>query len=115
LKGNPDLNVLVFAVWEPMLPTDVSKPIAIVLNRLSDPRVVQFWDAGHVLAARMARDARQPQPTQKCCVRNNHLWDLAAIYRVNVMWDMQMPTATVFDGPVLYLDEQIRQVITLKE
>jgi hypothetical protein len=98
-----------------MLPSDVSKPIGIVLNRLSDPRVEQFWDADHVLSARMAQDARKPQPAQRCCLRNNHLWDLAAIYRVGVTWDTQMPTATVFDGPVLYVEKQIREGIAFKE
>jgi hypothetical protein len=85
--------------------------MAIVLSRLNDRRVTQFWDEGHVLATRMAQDARSPQPTQKCCVDNDHLWDLVAIYRAGVKWDAQMPTATVFNGPVVYVDEEIRQAL----
>ncbi len=42
---------------------------------------MQFWDQDHVLATQIAKDARDPQPTQRCCVRNDHLWDLAAVYR----------------------------------
>jgi hypothetical protein len=94
-------------VWEPILPTDFSKPISIVLNRISDARVTQFWDEQHVLATRMAKDAREPQPVQTCCVRNNHLWDLVAVYGPGVTWDDVMPTAVVFNGPVLYVRDDI--------
>ena len=103
-----------FSVWEPILPTDFSKPISIVLNRISDPRVMQFWDEEHVLATRMAKDAREPQPVQECCVRNNHLWDLAAVYRPGVTWDGVMPTAVAFDGPVLYVKDEIVKGIGMK-
>ena len=111
LKDNPKASIRVFAVWEPILPTDISKPISIVLSRLSDSRVTQFWDKGHVLATRMAADARPPQPTQECCVRNNHLWDLVAFYPANVKWESQMPTAMVFDGPVVRIEDQIRKAL----
>jgi len=81
------------------------------VKRLSDRRVTQFWDEGHVLATRMAQDARSPQPTQKCCVSNNHLWDLVAVYRAGPKWDAQMPAAIVFDGPVLYVKEEIAKAL----
>ena len=111
LTENLNLNVRVFAVWEPILPTDFSKPMTIVLNRLSDPRVTQFWDESHVLATRMAKDARPPQPTQGCCVRNGHLWDLIAIYPAGLKWDAQMPIAMLFDRPVLYVDQETRKAL----
>ena len=111
LSENPNLNIRVFAVWEPILPTDVSKPMGFVLNRLSDRRVTQFWDEDHVLATWMSQDARPPQPTQRCCIRNGHLWDLVAIYRAGEKWETQMPVATVFAGPVLYGDKEIRQTL----
>ncbi len=111
LSENPDLNIRVFAVWEPILKTDFSKPMAIVLNRLSDRRVVQFWDKDHVLASRMSQDARPPQPTQQCCFRNGHLWDLVAIYHSSEKWETQMPAATMFNGPVLYVEKEIRQAL----
>jgi hypothetical protein len=104
----------VFSVWEPILPTDFSKPMSIVLNRISDPRVMQFWDEKHVLASQMAKDAREPQPVQGCCVRNNHLWDLVAVYRPGITWDDVMPTAVVFDGPVLYVKKEIVRGIGMK-
>ncbi len=104
-----------FAVWEPILPTDWSKPVSIVLNRLSDKRVMQFWDQDHVLATQIAKDARDPQPTQRCCVRNDHLWDLAAVYRAGAKWDTVMPTAFVFNGPVLHIKDDLVKVLTSKD
>ena len=81
--------------------------MTIVLKRLSDRRVMQFWDGDHVLAERMSKDARDPQPKQNCCKRNGHLWDLAALYRAGVTWDESMPAAVVFDGPVVEAKEKI--------
>jgi len=89
--------------------------MSIVLSRLSDPRVTQFWDEEHVLATRMAKDAREPQPKQRCCVRNNHLWDLAAVYRAGLTWDAAMPTAFVFEGPVVDVQERMIEALTSKE
>jgi hypothetical protein len=89
--------------------------MSFVLKRISDPRVMQFWDEAHVLATRMARDARDPQPTQSCCVQNNHLWDLAAVYESGVTWDETMPSAVVFDGPVLYIKDDIVKALVTKE
>jgi len=88
--------------------------MSIVLNRISDPRVMQFWDKEHLLATRMARDARKPQPVLECCVQNNHLWDLVAVYGPGVTWDAVMPTAVVFDGPVVYVKEAIVKGIVTK-
>jgi hypothetical protein len=91
----------VFAVWEPMLPTDVAAPMSMVLRRLGDRRVRQFWDRQHLLAKRMAADAHSPQPAQRCCVRNGVLWDLAAVYRPGAVWREALPAAVFFDGPVV--------------
>jgi hypothetical protein len=51
LNNHRASSVVVFAVWEPILPTDWSAPDTSVLDRLNDRRVRQFWDPGHVLAA----------------------------------------------------------------
>jgi len=85
--------------------------MGIVLNRLSDRRVTQFWDKGHVLTTRMAQDARSPQPKQECCISKNHLWDLVAVYGAGAKWEAQMPTAVVFNGPVVYVADQIRETL----
>jgi hypothetical protein len=95
------MKVRVFAVWQPMLPTDWAAPATSVLGRLSNRRVQQYWDKNHVLATRMKHDARAPQPVQECCVRSGTLWDLAAVYPAGSTWPDSMPPAVVFSGPVV--------------
>jgi hypothetical protein len=63
--------------------------------------VRQYWDPHHVLATRMKKDARQPQPEPDCCVRSGILWDLAAVYPAGPLWSDRMPTASMFSGPVV--------------
>jgi hypothetical protein len=101
----------VFAVWQPMLPTDWSAPSRAVLGRLPDPRVRQYWDPGHVLAKQMAQDARPPRPEQDCCVRSDILGDLAAVYPLGARWSDRMPPAVVFNGPVVDIVKEIAAAI----
>jgi hypothetical protein len=94
-----------------MLPTDWAAPASSALGRLSDARVRQYWDPNHLLATQMKNDARAPQPEQDCCVRSGILWDLAAVYTPGAIWSEQMPTATVFNGPVVDVTEAIEGAI----
>lgn len=96
-----------FAVWQPMLPTDWAAPASSALRRLSDRRVQQYWDPNHLLATQMKKDARAPQPEQDCCIRSGILWDLAAVYPPGSIWSDRMPAATVFNGPVVDVTDAI--------
>lgn len=96
-----------FVVWEPILATDWSKPNTSALSRISDARAVQFWDEERVLADRLARDAREPQPRPDCCEQDGVLWDLAAVYPKGARWEERLPVASVFDGPVVRVTGQI--------
>jgi hypothetical protein len=91
----------VFAVWQPMLPTDVSAPTSGTLGRLSDARVRQYYDPNHLLAKQMGADARAPQPVPECCTRKGILWDLMATYPQGRLWTDKIPVAEVFNGPVV--------------
>ena len=101
-----------FAVWQPMLPTDWAAPASSALRRLSDGRVQQYWDPHHLLAAQMKRDARAPQLVQDCCLRSGILWDLAAVYPAGSVWSDRMPAATVFNGPVVDVTDAMEDAIT---
>ena len=93
-------KVRVFAVWEPILPTDFTAPSSGALGRLSDSRVRQFWDKDHALAKLMAI-SRDGQTKPKCCTRSGILWDLIAAYPAQTLWSDRLPPAVVFDGPVV--------------
>jgi hypothetical protein len=104
LRQNPNPHIRVFAVWEPILPTDYASPSAGVLARLSDPRVTQYWDKNHVfaerLASRLKADKGHPQPS--CCNRHGIDWDEVAVYGQDALWDGQLPRAAFLDGPVVH-------------
>ena len=95
-----------------MLPTDWAAPASSVLRRLSDRRVQQYWDPNHLLATQLKKDARSPQPEQDCCTRSGILWDLAAVYPPGAMWSERMPTATLFNGPVVDVTDGIEAALT---
>jgi hypothetical protein len=90
----------VFAVWEPILPTDLTAPSTGALGRLSDTRARQFWDKDHSLAKFMA-DSHDAQTKPKCCSRNGILWDLVAVYPEQTLWSDRLPRPVVFDGPIV--------------
>ena len=104
LKQNPNPHIRVFAVWEPILPTDYSSPSTGVLARLADPRVSQYWDKYHLfaeqLAGRLNSDAGHPQPS--CCNRRGIQWDEVAVYSQDALWDGQLPRAVYLDGPIVH-------------
>jgi hypothetical protein len=102
------LNVKVFSVWLPILRSDQGPPGRSALNRLPDERVSHYWDPDKLVAAQLARDARPPQPTQECCVRDGTLWDIAAVYPPGAKWTDRLPTAIVFDGAVVRKKDAIR-------
>ena len=102
------------SVWEPILPTDMSRPSAAVLSRLSDMRVQQYWDPERLVAVEMAksiaRNSESPKP--ECCIRDGYLWDLAAVYRPGVEWTDTLPHATFIGGPVVDVKESIRVALS---
>ena len=71
------------------------------MNRIPDRRAQQYWDPDHVVAKRLAADRRAPQPAEDCCERSGVLWDLVAVYPKGAVWEDRMPSATVFNGPVV--------------
>ena len=103
LRQNPNPHIRVFAIWEPILPTDYARPGTAVLARLSDTRVAQYWDKDHLFAGQLGRklesDASHPQP--KCCTQRGIQWDEVAVYGSDARWDGELPRAVFLNGPVV--------------
>jgi hypothetical protein len=95
LKKHPAKPVTVFAVWEPMLPTDWSEPGPSVLMRLKDPKVRQYWDHDHSVAAML----KSQHP--KCCTRDGFLWDIAMAYAPGDTWKSTLPSPFFIDGTIV--------------
>ena len=111
LKRHPETSVRVFVVWEPILTTDWSPPTTFALHRIPDLRVQQYWDPEHIIAKKLASDRRAPQPSEECCDRSGILWDLVAVYPKGVTWNERMPTAVLFNGPVIDVKDEIESSI----
>jgi hypothetical protein len=103
--------VQVLTVWQPMLATDSVGPRRWALTTMSDSRVRQYWDPTHLVAKRMAADARAPQPEHECCTRGGVIWDLAAVYPPGATWTDKMPPAVVFNGPVVDIASEIEAAL----
>ena len=113
LERHPAAKIQVFVVWEPMLATDWQSPTTRTLARLKDARARQYWDPRHLVALRLAADARDPQPKQICCLINKILWDLAALYPPGAEWKDALPPAVFFNGPVVKRKSELETALNL--
>jgi hypothetical protein len=105
----------VFVVWEPILATDLTPPSKLVMQRISDRRVRQYWDEQHTIARRMKSDERTPQREPHCCETDGILWDLAAVYPKSALWKETLPPAIVFDGSVVSVTSSIDAALTERD
>jgi len=90
------MRVRVLVVWEPILPTDWSRPSGMVQSRISDTRVIQYWDNDHLVAGELRR---QLSSEPSCCQRSGILWDLAVLYEKQAQWGNASPVFA--EGPVV--------------
>ncbi len=100
-----------FAVWEPILPTDWSKPSSGALARLSDPRVSQFWDPNHLLSAVIKKAEETGALHPDCCNRKGFLWDLTATYAPGAQWRDTLPEPILLNGPVVRTTSDLEALI----
>jgi len=91
----------VFVVWEPILPTDWSKPGTSALARISDGRVRQFWDPDHTVSAVLKKAQETATLHPACCERKGFLWDLTAAYPPGAQWRYMLPEPMLINGPVV--------------
>ena len=96
-------KLTVLVVWEPILPSDWSRPTRPVMARIPDSRVIQFWDRDHLIAEQLSRQLRTKQPT--CCRHSGTLWDLVALYPKRTNWNESEPLYV--DGPVYKVESEL--------
>ena len=75
----------------------------MVQARISDPRVVQFWDKHHLVAKELQQ---QLSTSEICCQRNGIIWDVAALYPRDTQWSS---TPAFFGGAVLDVASEVGQ------
>ena len=101
MRKHPESAVVVFAVWEPILPSDWGKPGGRALQRLSDTRVRQFWDSDHTVAGAIKTVESGGKLHPSCCERKGVLWDLTAAYAPGALWGETLPEPVFLEGPVV--------------
>jgi hypothetical protein len=104
LRQQKSDNMVVLAVWEPILPSDWTRPTRPVLGRISDKRVIQFWDKDHLVAEQLSAQLRPKEPA--CCRHSRTLWDLVALYPKEATWNGSEPV--YIDGPVYKIKDELR-------
>jgi len=77
----------------------------MVQGRVSDLRVEQFWDKGHLVAKELKQ--RFPSSQTLCCQRHGILWDFAAVYPAKTEWNASAPV--FFGGTVLDVADEVDQ------
>ncbi len=100
-----------FAVWEPILPTDWGAPGTSVLDRLNDRRVRQFWDPQHLVAAVIEKAETSGRLHPECCHRDGFFWDLAAAYSAGSRWSGTLPEPVLLNGPVVRKSAAIESIV----
>ena len=100
LDARAQRPVSIFVVWQPILPTDWALPGTSVLSRLSDRRVLQYWDAERRFAGALAASfsSREQQPS--CCYQNGVWWDMIAVFPRDVQWKDTLPEPILLEGTV---------------
>jgi len=104
LKQQKSDNLAVLVVWEPILPSDWSRPTHPVLGRISDTRVTQFWDKDHLIAKQLSAQLHTKEPS--CCRHSGTLWDLVALYPKETNWNGSEPS--YIDGPVYKIKAELQ-------
>jgi hypothetical protein len=68
----------------------------MVQSRISDPRVIQYWDKGHLVAKELRQQLTSPP---SCCQSGSILWDMAVLYPRQAQWGNIPPVFA--DGTVI--------------
>jgi len=108
LKQEKSVNLTILVVWEPILASDWSRPTRPVLARISDPRVEQFWDKGHLITKQLDQQLSSSQP--KCCRHAGTLWDVVALYPQGVQWGGSQPV--FIDGAVVKVEAELAKQLS---
>jgi hypothetical protein len=100
LAARREHQLVVFNVWQPILPTDWARPGTSVLHRLTDARVRQFWDADRLVARAVEQSSSSRELQPSCCFQHGIWWDFIAVYPPGKQWDSVLPEPVLLEGTV---------------
>jgi hypothetical protein len=113
LRKAPSAKVKVFVIWEPIVFSDLVVPSDSVLRRITDARAAQYYDGHHLVSqALQAQMLAHGVTGQDYFVKDEYVWDAAAVYPPGVRWEngpgakpdfVGAPVAEVSEGMAAYL------------
>jgi len=83
LDGVKGADLRVYAVWAPILRTDIRLAVSRATARLPDERVNQFWDAEGALPQAYSRILGLPD--------SRPAWDVYLVFDRDARWDAEPP------------------------
>lgn len=105
LRKYPQADVRVLIVWEPVILTDIGRPIQSVRQPLSDPRVTEFWDEKRWLSPRMIERAAliaRAKGEEPPLGPDDIAWDVIAIFPEGTLWEDPFPVPSWYgEEPVV--------------
>jgi hypothetical protein len=110
LRAHRDPNLRALVVWEPVIWTDVGPPTTSVMARLSDPRVVQFWDPQKALSRVMVDRWRKLGKIPEL-EHDTVIWDFVALYDPGARWDGGPPPPRWHGYPVVKAIDGLRAAL----
>ena len=110
LRNHPDKKLRALVVLEPVIWSDVGPPTTSVMARLSDPRVIQFWDPGKILSRAMV-DKSKRLGTIPRLGDDTVIWDFVALFDAGARWDGGPPASRYHGYPVVDAVEGLRAAL----
>lgn len=109
LRNAPNTKVQVFVIWEPIVFSDLTLPTDSVLSRLADARAAQYYDGNHLVSkALQAQMLAHGVTGQDYFVKDEYVWDAAAVYPSGVRWESGAGAKPDFVGaPVADVSERM--------
>ena len=109
MRNAPNAKVKVFVIWEPIIFSDLTLPTDSVLTRLADTRAAQYYDGKHLVSkALQAQMLAHGVTGQDYFVKDEYVWDAAAVYPPGVRWENGAGAKPDFVGaPVADVNERM--------
>ena len=100
LEQSATLDIEVFVVWEPVLPTDRFAPTTSVLARVADRRARQYWDRGRLVSTGLGDAAGYE--------RGAIVWDFVGLYPPGIRWEATLDAPLWSGAPVVDAADELR-------
>jgi hypothetical protein len=89
MHRNATADIRIFVIWEPVLPTDWSRPDASITSNVPDRRALHYWDPNRRLSALYGSSANAANLAATSTISfkmKDVIWDAALVYPPGARW-----------------------------